>query len=155
MKKLFLILALVATTIVTNAIEVNDSLIKKQEQIIYNSEMATDIKDFLVLVGGKLENGLQNGYDIFVQQQRVYSIQYLILLILGALSVICGIYLGNKAIKAKEDTLFGAVALITGIAGIFLLIIGFVHLNLIIQGLINPDYAAIKEIIDIVNKSIK
>jgi hypothetical protein len=155
MKKLFLILALIATTIVTNAIEVNDSLIQKQEQIIYNSEMATDIKDFLVLVGGKLENGLQNGYDIFVQQQKVYSIQYLILLILGASLLIYGIYLGNKAIKAEQNTLFGTVSLVMSIAGVFLLIIGFTNLNLIIQGLINPDYAAIKEIIDIVNKSIK
>lgn len=155
MKKLFLILALVATTIVTNAIEINDSLIQKQEQIIYNSEMATDIKDFLILVGGKLENGLQNGYDIFVQQQKVYSIQYLILLILGASLLIYGIYLGNKAIKAEQNTLFGTVSLVMSIAGVFLLIIGFTNLNLIIQGLINPDYAAIKEIIDIVNKSIK
>lgn len=87
------------------------------------------------------------GYDVIVQQQRVYAVQYLLV---GLLSIICVYFFVSFYKKATgpekiANTLFPAI--VFGIVALWTAIVFSFHYSQIVQGLVNPDFAAIKDII--------
>ena len=88
---------------------------------------------------------LGNGYDIVVKQQLVYSIEYLFV---GILCLICG-YLFfvfyKKTEKDKPNTVIPSL-LFLGLT-IWTAVVFSLHWHQVLQGFVNPDYAAINDII--------
>lgn len=162
MKKLILVVMTIILSVnvnTVNAIEVSDTLVQNQSKLTSMSpEVANNIKEFLGLVGGRLESGVAKGYDIFVQQQKVYAYQYLSILILGIiLTILAFIYFVKAVNKLNENknSIYVSFGIFFAIFGVTMCIIGFCHYSIIVQGIFNPDYSAIKEIIELVKQNVK
>lgn len=158
MKKSILILvALIAISFNTSALEVNSSQIDTTSNVV-SEKVIDDVKSFLVIIGDKTSSGIGKGYDVFVNQQRVYSFYYLSILIVGLIFLIIGVIviLKKKLVTEKENpTPHLFIGIIFICFGVGMSITGFKNLDIIIQGLINPDYAAIKDILRMIKSGLK
>jgi hypothetical protein len=90
------------------------------------------------------ENTLTTGYAVIVAQQRVKAVTYLVPLLVGIVLLFLGVWFYGKS-KAENNRLLPAVLFM--ILGLGLTVFGSWHFEDIMVGLINPDYAAIQDIV--------
>jgi len=129
-------------------------------------EVYTDIKSGLGALGSALKVGSEHVYEILVKQQIANSITSLSLIILSLilLSIMikqaCKNFVKHEELGKDKDywyiddsrfAIFGVIlSVISGIL-ILIIIIGICHeFNDIITGFINPEYGAIKEILEVI-----
>lgn len=110
---------------------------------IYN-----DAKEAMKGLGAALKVGSEHVYEILVKQQLVNSIVYTIILLLGLFMFIYA-YNKYKAENWKEGPGFSAIP---GILGIILFLGGLSSIDVIITGFVNPEYGALKEIMELIKK---
>lgn len=102
-----------------------------------------------------LKVGAEHVYQVLVKQQIVKSIIWLLI------AIISGFFVGNwfKAYKNKTEewtdnyedvTFIGVVRGLQICLGLVLLVASIINIDVIVTGLINPEYGAIKEIINFV-----
>lgn len=161
MKKILSILLLVTIFTITtkaNVSSIVDSLSKNtKESITYidtssNFKMIyTDIKSNIQALSSALKVGAEHVYGILVKQQVVNSITWLIFSILCIICIIVFIKIVMLASKNNwdDDGTIGFV-FVAGIGCIVFLIICLAHIDTIVTGFVNPEYGAIKEIINFV-----
>lgn len=157
MKHLLILLSIVLLNVVTVSGQTLDSLKNEVTEIIDEQEvkplmhkMYDDIKEALVGLSGALKVGTEHVYKVLVKQQMVNSVMYIIL---GLISI----FLLNNFIKAyKSDeewadfdnpTGIGVIRVLQAILGLVLCFMSLINIDLIMTGLINPEYGAMKEII--------
>ena len=146
---------LIVTILVTSFTTFSAVKIDSSSAITTTTASATDTNFYkeqfksIQLASGKV---LNNGYDVMVQQQRMYAYQYLSVGILCVLSTIAFFIFYTRINKQKPNSTIPAIVC----AGIMIwTAISFSnHFNLVFQGLFNPDYAAIKDIISLVKGGI-
>lgn len=92
-------------------------------------------------------------YRVLVKQQIVYAFVYILTIVIGAIFLILFAkhlnllkYDNNDFIEGTGKHVF--LVIIFGAISIISLLIGLFNLNAIMIGLINPDYGAIKEIME-------
>ena len=110
-----------------------------------DSVMYADGKEVLKgikTVGG---NALGNGYDIVVRQQLVYSWEYLMVGILCLIFAWAGFTFYKQIEKEKPNRIIPAIIFLIGV--VWTAIVFSAHFHQVIQGFLNPDYAAINDII--------
>lgn len=101
---------------------------------------------------GKVMDGagqaVSTGYDVIVQQQRVIAVQYILVFIAAVVFLILFVrfYRKGQGENAEKNTLFPAI--LFGILGLWMMIVFSLHYSEVVQGLVNPDYAAIKDIVE-------
>ena len=129
-----------------------------------SKQFYTDVKAGIAGLAAGLKVSAEKVWDILVKQQLVYSISCLIFsLILGIISstlINRGWKLWQKAKKEGESHY--SVDFYEGIwcgmicLGTIILIVGIIftafNINPVITGFINPEYGAIKDIVEFVNK---
>lgn len=146
MKKVKLFLVLCLASILSFGASIDSTSVAKtkvtnlDEAAIYNDGKA--VLEKIAVGAGDLAN---NGYEIVVQQQRMYAFQYLIVGILCVICLIVFIRYYGKASNKESNTLL--IAIIFGIISVWSGIVFSIHYNEVMQGLFNPDYAAIKDIV--------
>ena len=156
MKKSFLMLC-VAVMVTMNsfsatkpaavAVDSSSAMIKVGDSAIYN-----DGKKALQSIAAGTKDLATNGYDIVVQQQRMYAFQYLLVGVLALICMITFVVLyGKSQTDGKLNNKF-LPALVFGIIGIWAVIVFSMHYGQVIQGFVNPDYAAIKDIVSMFKK---
>jgi hypothetical protein len=101
-------------------------------------------------VGAK--NALSTGYDVIVQQQRVIAIQYLVVGLVCLIFIYLFIRFYTKATTGERQKNMLTPAIIFLVLATWSGIVFSLHYSQIVQGLINPDYAAIEQIIDMFQK---
>jgi len=144
MKKLVLLLSLFAMTVFTSIAQVK--IDSTQMDVKIDPQMVQDGKEVLSKIVIGAGDTMKTGYEIVVKQQYVYAIQYLLV---GVLSFImfCGfIYFYLGVTNEKMNRIFPALICF----GLFLWsAISFSgHFDQIIQAFVNPEYAAIKDIVE-------
>lgn len=161
MKKILSILLLVTIFTITtkaNVSNIVDSLSKNtKESVTYidtssNFKMIyTDIKSNIQALSSALKVGAEHVYEILVKQQIVNSIVWLIFSVLCIICIIIFIKVIMLASKNNwnNDGTIGFV-FVAGIGCIIFLIICLAHIDIIVMGFVNPEYGAIKEIINFV-----
>jgi hypothetical protein len=123
-----------------------------------SKQLYTDLKSGLVGIAGALKVGAEHVYEVLVKQQIVNSILYLLCGILAFAFILNFI---NKTKSDEEwfndDTDFitglGFIRLIQIIIGFILLLVFLFHLDNILTGIINPEFGALEQIMDWVNKN--
>ena len=121
------------------------SSISSADQTILNE--GKDMLKSITVGGGKM---LASGYDIVVGQQRMKAVMYLVVALFSLGAWIGFFILYNRVKKDKPNSAFPAFICL-GLAVWFLIVVA-VHFTDIFQGLVNPDYAAIQDIIKMFKK---
>ena len=122
------------------------------------SKVYTDVKEGLKGLGSALKVGAEHVYTILVKQQLVYSITNMIVYIIFAF---IGYFflkrLGNVN-KPENKTGYGSIRghimatlVLSGIGTVVGIIFVLITLNITIAGFVNPEYGAIKDIMEFVN----
>ena len=101
------------------------------------------------LASGKV---LNDGYDVMVQQQKMYAYMYLSVGILCLLSTIGFFIFYTRISKEKPNSTIPAILCL--IIALMTMYSFSNHFQLIFQGIFNPDYAAIKDIISLVKSGV-
>jgi hypothetical protein len=114
------------------------------------SKVYDDVKTGLSGLAAGLKVGVEHVYVVLVKQQVVYAVTWLIVVIL---ILVLGGIVNYKYFKAWERICDGdnepSIILIIMLDLIILSLV-FCNINSIIGGFINPEYGAIKEIVDFV-----
>lgn len=111
----------------------------------------SDIKAGIAGLAAGLKVGAEHVYTVLVKQQIVYSITWLVfIIILLLLSTVFRKVLYNHAREEWDDELFGLFCIFGGTILIIGYIIVLCNLTTITTGLINPEYGAIKDIINFI-----
>ena len=129
----------------------NDTTLTPAEKIIdkYTGKAYDAIKD----LAEALQVPAEYVYTILVKQQLVYSLTYSIAIVAAiALGVLFSKYGINGIGKAKDDEAGGWVAMtIVGTLSLVIsTIVFFALIGDIVTGFVNPEYGAIKEILNTV-----
>lgn len=114
-----------------------------------------DITARLDALSKALKVGANHVYGVVIKQQIVYSFTYLPILIAGIVLIL----IFFKRLKDKgEDwgntnegggpTFLGLCRFLQGVAGVVLVIITLSNISEVVTGLINPEYGAMKDIVN-------
>lgn len=110
-----------------------------------------DAKNALNGLGAALKVGAEHVYEVMVKQQIVNSIVYLVIFIITCILV----YFFFKMLKTKDlgehfDDFDGICigTMLLGTASLIFTVFTLVQLNEMITGFVNPEYGAIKEILE-------
>lgn len=153
MKNLFIImfLALFSTNAYSQIIPV--SKVVDTTQLTLN-HVYNDLKDGIIGISSALKVGATHVYEILVRQQRIYSIIGLIGIGLTIyLLFLCLYYLKHGNFSTSEEYVntwdFKATkCVVYGILSLGFLIASCIYFNDTITGFYNPEYGAMKDIIN-------
>lgn len=138
-----------------NAIDSTGKAIKEGTHFVDTSStfrmVYTDFKSGLLGIATALKVGAEHVYIVIVKQQIVRSIVYILLFLLSITFIFIGYCIGKK-IGWKEDA--SALSLFLFIPGVIIFIIAMFHIDILVMGIINPEYGAMQDIIEMV-KSMK
>ena len=166
MKKYTIIALLSFITLLGVAQTKTDTIVSKVQESVLKSipdssaltfkEVYADIKSGLSALGSALKIGSEHVYTVLVKQQIANSIVYTIIFIISLLAYFPLKSILMKAWDADKPSnyhdRFGSILAVTfGVIGYVLLIIYNINnINIIITGFINPEYGAIKEVLNII-----
>lgn len=112
-------------------------------------ELYSDIKVGITALASSLKIEAEHVYEVLVKQQIVYAITYIIIFTPCIILIILGYKWGKKIGWDEDESL---VTLICFIPAVILFMIFLLHIDDITMGLINPEYGAIKDILNIIKK---
>ncbi len=130
----------------------------KDTTSLTTKEVYKDVKSAMAQIAKGLSTTAEHVYQVLVKQAIVEAIICSVLLIVGFFFL----YFTYKgAIDSTEEwstkydtpTRMVIVRIVQGCIGLFLFMYGICNIDIIITGFVNPEYAAIKQILSIV-KSI-
>jgi hypothetical protein len=140
------------------AVAIKDSAIQSVKEIDTSSTfkaMYSDFKYGITALAASLKVGAEHVYEVLVKQQIVYSIIWTIVLIIGIVFISIWLYRYKDDKEEWTDgdaTALGVFRTMQVFLGILLFIIGIMNIDTIITGFINPEYGALKDVIDMVQK---
>jgi len=112
------------------------------------------IYDALEAMAESLKIPVEHVYNILVKQQIVEAVIYIIVLVSGIACFFYFLICLSRGSKASNDSnaevMFLVKAIIFGFFSFVFLFVGFCHLDTIVMGLINPEYGAIKDIMEFI-----
>lgn len=162
MKKTILTLCIALSTLISFSQTKLDSAcceaqklaaIPDSSQITFK-QVYSDVKSGISALAEGLKVGSEHVYGILCKQQLVNSITYLLLIIVLIIAFPVSINFGKKIYKADTDGIgaFFYIAMVVGVLLITSTIMAILHIQYIVMGFINPEYGAIKEILEIIKK---
>lgn len=149
MKKLYVILFALCIGLSSSiyAVEVDSSNVSKNtvKSVLTDSTNLAEGKAILKQMVVGTGDAMKTGYDIVIKQQYVYAFEYSCVGLLALLTLIGFFIFYGKVTDDKKNVLIPAFLCL----GLFIwsAIVFSLHFNVIVQGFVNPDYAAIKDII--------
>lgn len=152
MKKIILLFGLLLSMIVVNAQQ--DSLISDPEnfptktgQVV--NDVVTRVETAIYTLADNLKTPAEHVYKVLVKQERLEAIGWLICDVFLFIVVVILFLLSNFANNKDDDEL----SEVFGIGGIIILVIflliSIFSFKCILTGFFNPEYGAIKEILNI------
>ncbi len=132
------------------------------------SRVYNDVKAGMKGLGEALKVGAEHVYVVLVKQQVVKAIQYIIFGIIGLIFLLISLYVMKKARwgdntyyfpeqwKSKEEwqanqfNKYSVYTIITGLITSIFLMNFIINLDTVVMGLYNPEYGAIKDILNFV-----
>ena len=118
--------------------------------------MYSDFKYGITALAGSLKVGAEHVYEVLVKQQIVYSIIWLLVLIIGITFICIWLYRykdDKEEWENRQDaTALGVFRTLQLFCGALMFILGMINIDTIITGFINPEYGALKEVIEMVKK---
>lgn len=140
----------------TAVIEMKDSAVAKVNEIDTSSTFRTMYSDFkqgIVALASSLKVGAEHVYGVLVRQQIVNGVVYLIIFIMGMFLIhnwIKKYKSDERWASGEEPTGLGIIRIFQIIAAFILVTVGIFHIDTIMTGLINPEYGAIQDVIQMV-----
>lgn len=131
----------------TDSIVVDTSKVTERE--VYNN-----IKQAISGLSEGLKIGADKVYNVVLKQQIVNSVIFLVFLLLGIIELIIASIILKKAeasTKAIQEDILIVAGIILLVLGAIMFLIGLYNINEIITGFINPEYGAIKDIMNFIH----
>jgi len=165
MKKILTILTFSLISILSYSNNSNDSLVNSVSESVLKQipdsfgltfkQVYTDIKSGLVALGESLKVSSEHVYEILVKQQVVDAFYYLMLGLLSLFLIISFFkkYKSNEQWSTEDEknpTGVGIIRVLQMVLGCFIFLIFLFSIDTIITGFINPEYGAIKQILEII-----
>ena len=177
MKKHIFIIFLSFTSLLGTSKTSNDTLVSNIKESVLEAipdssvltfkEVYSDIKSGLTALGSSLKVGSEHVYEVLVKQQLVNSFTYLGVVIITILSLISflkvvktakygsNIYYDSDDEKSRywvgnRWNLNGTLSIIFGVSSFIGILLTLATFNNMIMGFINPEYGAIKEILEVI-----
>ena len=160
MKKILITLTLLlfTTTAFGQEIEPEIPQISETERIV--DKYSSRIKEFVYELAESLKVPVEYVWEVLTKQALVESITFIIILVLGLLLMLPFMTFCKKVedwdnlIDKDSNSLVGEFVfkLILGIVGLIGFIIGLFHIDVIVQGIINPEYYALNKIFELLKK---
>ena len=156
MKKLFLILSVVFCSLIVSA---NDIVPIPDTSAITFSKVYNDVKEGIAGLATALKAPAEHVYEILVRQQIIYSLIHLIVLLIGLIGLILTwkyiLWINtpkadDKNSRVYYDENWAFFPAILGIISIIMFGIGLINIDVIFTGFLNPEYGAIKDIINFI-----
>jgi membrane protease YdiL (CAAX protease family) len=159
MKRIIFALTFICLTLVTYS---QDSIPLPDSSQVTFTKVYNDVKSGVAGLASALKVGATHVYSVLVKQQLVYAITYLILtLVLLISSIICiTIFTRNykKAMRSERweytslDDSFdlGGMLTISIVLSLITILVMIFNMEQIVMGFVNPEYGAIKEILDFI-----
>ncbi len=147
MKKIILLtMAILSINSVTASV---DSTLKSIDTASVTNKIYNDVKSGIVGLASGLKVGAEHVYEILVKQQIVNSGIYCTLLFFGLILIYNYLkrYNTEKWTESGDPTFLGIIRFFQLILGAILFIISIFNIDVILTGIINPEYGAIKEIL--------
>lgn len=167
MKKLILLSAVFLLSTVTFATTQTDTTLQKTEELVDSvipdsasltfKEVYCDIKSGIGALASALEVGVNSVYTTLLKQQYVKSIVNIVTYLIGILILFVSYKQFNKKwfIDAKHHDIWDMGAVFFIIAFSIFIIISIIYyvssITETITGFINPEYGAIKEILEVIH----
>lgn len=146
MKKFLFILMMAFTVPVfanndSTVINENERLIDKYSEKVYSA---------MEQLAEQLKVPAQHVYGVLVKQAVVEAWTILIVAVIGI--ILLSIF-GPKFVKSllKDDEVRGVLSMIISSLGLIMLTISIINLNTIVGGFLNPEYYALKEILNLIS----
>lgn len=179
MKKLILLSSVFLLSCATFATTQTDTTLQKTEELVDSvipdsasltfKEVYSDIKSGIGALASALEVGAEHVYTILVRQQIAVSIYYSSMLFIGMVLIVMGCNSISKSAwgdpthytddekdskyyKGYAFNRYAIFSILFNFIGIIILFIGLINIDLIVNGFVNPEYGAIKEILAITFK---
>lgn len=177
MKKYIFIAFLSFTSLLGTSKTSNDTLVSNIKESVSEAipdssaltfkEVYSDIKSGLTALGSSLKVGSEHVYEVLVRQQLVNSLTYLSILVITILFFICffkviktakyGSHIYNDSDNKESRywignrwNLNGTLSIIFGLISFIGIVLSISSFNDMIMGFINPEYGAIKEILEVI-----
>ena len=169
-KLLFILMAVIMTSVVhaTNVVT-NDSTVTKVTESVTSSNVeklvdkySAKIEASVISLAQSLKQPAEHVYKVLVRQQVVHSFGLLVFPVFLIISIISFYKLmkfglaetnNNSYVRTNfdkhEDWLI-PILIVVGIAIAFFLIATFVSFTDMLQGFINPEYGALKDIVNMI-----
>ncbi len=158
MKKLILLtitaltINVVSASTLTELKNTADSTLKSIDTSSVTNKIYNDVKSGIVGLASGLKVGAEHVYMVLVKQQVVNSIIYCVFFLLGLILIANFInrYKSDEkwVTASREDPSFlGVIRGAQVIVGSVLFIVGLFNIDIMITGVVNPEYGAIKEIL--------
>lgn len=154
MKKILFIALFSIISLVGYADPVEEIAEEVTSSTITQREVYDDVKDFLSQLAEGLGTAAEHVYPIFVRQQVVEGASFLLILVIGIV-VVCTCANNIFKIASKDDTsdtedvILGLSAAI-GFISLIAVVLGIFNVDIHLGKIINPEYAAIKEIVGMI-----
>lgn len=114
----------------------------------------SDVKEGLKGLGSALKVGSEHVYSVLVKQQIVQAVTDLILILI-VITTAFPLFKLLKYICQHDDLdeIFGVLvfSVFLCIGWVVVVVIGLAHINQIVTGFVNPEYGALKDIMDFVH----
>ena len=150
MKKFILLFMLFFTIGVTYAQDSTQYVTNSNAEKLIDKYSAK-VENAIIALAEKLQQPVEHVYRVLIKQQIVNSIVYLVVFVIAIIFVIVGIKFCASE-KAEWEygnfhSTFGIISIITGL----LISLGFwFSMSECITGFINPEYGALKDIIEMI-----
>jgi hypothetical protein len=133
----------------TDSLKLNKDPIPDTSQITL-TKVYNDVKSGLNGLEEALKVGSEHVYGVLIKQQLVTAISYLILVILLLIACPFSVKLEKKWRAEHDDFGDGPACLVPIIVNITTVIVIFITITDIITGFINPEYGALKDIMNFI-----
>ncbi len=160
MKKLISALSIVALILSSQVlVKAEDTAPDSAKVELTKEQIYTDIKQTIATIAEGLSVGAEHVYGVLVKQQVVSAIATTCLLVMFLGTGTLFFVLSNRAWKITlkndrhanyGDGIEGGYLAIGIILGIFFLVFTIFSITDIVTGFVNPEYGAIKEILDLI-----
>ena len=129
------------------------------EMVGTGMSIADRVESVLGAIAQKLGQGVEHFWPVFIRQQAVEAITALMLVVIGLIAGTLIFRVGVKTYKASNGTEFnpdykmvlGIIGMIMGGLALLIASIGLcAEASNVVTGLINPEYAAVRDVVQMV-----
>lgn len=151
---LFTIVTLL-TAIITFG-QADSTKVESAQPELTKEKVYQDVKEVLTQLGSALKVGSEHVYGVLVLQQVTKGVIWIIIFVVSIILLLISYNQFQKLEFDNYDSIEPkkivhlVFSIVTGVIGVIIFIAAMFHVDTMVTGIINPEYGAIKEIVNLI-----